>query len=137
MDAQYLDKDKLIEIVNKLCAIATHLGGVAERLVNQDSDLLGGSLVSDEGDDPCGMEAILVRNERLRLIEAWNQLEIDQRKQTLQSPVASPNNITNTTHVTNMPTIAATSQVPIDRHTQFEFLRSEYDRMQGHDSSWE
>ena len=121
--------DVLMDVVNRLTTLVQQLSEMAKRLDQVEIATTG----IDASEDGCLSEAMQVRKERLRLIEAWSQLEVEQRKFALQmTGSVSKENIT--THATAMPTISVTPISP-DSRAQFAFLQYECDRHREHNSS--
>ena len=133
------EKEALLQIVGRLLQIVTQVGSMVEEA----SEKVELEPLQSMNGSEAEHEAIRVRNERIQLIAAWEKLESEQRKFVLQSgdatnPKRNASCVSNnTTHASGVPTIAVTSQIPVDRLAQFEMLRSEYDRIRGLESSWE
>ena len=119
--------DTMLAIIDRLREMITELTSIVDRLNSGDDARIA---TSNEGEEYATAAFSLaskeVRDERLRLVEAWADLESEERRLALQHAVARP--IASTTLHVARPYPSADTEHTVDGGSQFELLQRECDR---------
>ena len=127
MEHAPIESTELVDIILRLTRIVDNLCAFAERL-EEDKENVHSRRIQTEPEITEAVEGQELLTERLLLIEAWKELEAEQREFALQSKGSRKLTPTKTTY----------AQVPKNQFTfdqeQFAYLQQECSRSRNHDS---